>query len=71
MRPMCIQFRNAKQLRNSTHGELICFERNAGFCRSLEELDDPRVRIIHDDAVHSDRYVEEADCVISGLPLTL
>ncbi len=53
------------------HGQLVCFERNAGFCRNLEQLDDPRLQIIHGDAVNSERYVEEADCVVSGLPLTL
>jgi len=53
------------------NGQLICIERNAAFCRTLEQLDDPRLQIIHDDAVHSEPYVTGANCVISGLPLTL
>jgi len=53
------------------NGQLICIERNGAFCRALRQLDDPRLQVIHDDALQSEPYVAGANCVISGLPLTL
>jgi len=53
------------------NGRLTCFEINSEFCRRLRQIGDPRLRVINDDAVHCSRYVHRADCVISGLPLTL
>lgn len=50
---------------------LTCFEINSNFCRCLEQIRDPRLRIINDDAQNCERYIEGADCVVSGLPLTL
>lgn len=52
-------------------GRLTCFEINPDFCRCLEQIGDPRLRVINDDAQNCERYVENADCVVSGLPLTL
>lgn len=52
-------------------GCLTCFEINPDFCECLQEIDDPRLRIINEDAQNCERYVEKPDCVISGLPLTL
>ncbi len=50
---------------------LTCFEINREFCRCLESIDDPRLRVVNDDAAKCERYVDRADCVVSGLPLTL
>jgi phospholipid N-methyltransferase len=52
-------------------GSLICFEINPEFCRCLELIGDPRLRVINDDAQNCERYVNDPDCVVSGLPLTL
>lgn len=52
-------------------GCLTCFEINPDFCRCLEQIGDPRLRVINDDARNCERYIEDADCVVSGLPLTL
>ncbi|OHB67109.1 MAG: hypothetical protein A2Y76_15655 [Planctomycetes bacterium RBG_13_60_9] len=52
-------------------GCLTCLEINPDFCRYLERIRDPRLRIINDDAQNCDQYVDDADCVVSGLPLTL
>jgi len=53
------------------NGRLTCFEINPEFCRCLEQIGDPRLRVVNDDAVHCGRYVGRPDCVVSGLPLTL
>lgn len=52
-------------------GHLTCFEVNRDFCRYLEGIGDERLRVINDDAMNCDRYVDEPDCVVSELPLTL
>jgi phospholipid N-methyltransferase len=52
-------------------GCLTCFEINPDFCRCLEQIRDPRLRVINDDARNCERYVDDPDCVVSGLPLTL
>jgi phospholipid N-methyltransferase len=52
-------------------GRLTCFEINPDFCRCLQQIADPRLHIINDDARNCERYVENPDCVVSGLPLTL
>jgi phospholipid N-methyltransferase len=52
-------------------GRLTCFEINPDFCRCLEEIGDPRLRVVNDDAQNCHRYVENPDCVVSGLPLAL
>lgn len=52
-------------------GCLTCFEINSDFCRCLEQISDPRLRVINDDAQNCEQYIESADCVVSGLPLTL
>jgi phospholipid N-methyltransferase len=52
-------------------GRLTCFEINREFCRCLDKIGDPRLQVIHDDAAQCAKYVDQADCVVSGLPLTL
>ncbi len=52
-------------------GSLTCFEINPDFCRCLEQIGDPRLRVVNDDAGNCEQYVEDPDCVVSGLPLTL
>lgn len=52
-------------------GRLVCFEINREFCRCLERIGDRRLRVINDDAANYGRYVDRADCIVSGLPLTL
>ncbi len=52
-------------------GHLTCFEVNADFCQYLEQIGDPRLRVINDDAKNCEQYVDDPDCVISELPLTL
>jgi len=53
------------------NGRLTCFEINAEFCRCLREIQDPRLEVVNGDATQCERYVDEADCVVSGLPLAL
>jgi len=53
------------------NGQLTCFEINAEFCRSLREIHDSRLQVINDDATKCERYVDQADCMVSGLPLAL
>jgi len=50
---------------------LTSFEINQDFCRCLERIEDPRLQVVNDDAVHCERYVDQPDCIVSGLPLTL
>jgi len=51
------------------NGRLTCFEINARFCRDLGRINDPRLRVINDDATNCERYVDSLDCIVSGLPL--
>jgi len=53
------------------NGKLTCFEINSDFCKTLESIEDPRLKVINDDAQNCEKYVDELDCIISGLPLTL
>ena len=53
------------------NGRLTCFEINSNFCKTLESIKDSRLTVINDDAQNCERYVDELDCIISGLPLTL
>lgn len=52
-------------------GRLTCFEINPQFCRFLEQVGDERLRVINGDASDCERYVEQADCIVSELPLAL
>lgn len=54
-----------------SNARLTCFEVNRDFCRCLRRINDPRLRVVNDDAANCGRYVSRPDCVISGLPLTL
>ena len=53
------------------NGRLTCFEINPAFCKYLLKINDPRLRIINDDAKNCEKYVDSLECVVSGLPLTL
>lgn len=53
------------------HGRLTCFEINPCFCHYLSRINDPRLRIINDDARNCEKYVHNLDCIVSGLPLVL
>ena len=50
---------------------LYSFEINPVFISKLEKIDDPRLILINDSVEQVSNYVkmQEADCVISGLPL--
>lgn len=52
-------------------GRLTCFEINPNFCKCLETINDPRLKVINDDAQNCERYVDGFDCIISGLPVSL
>ncbi|WP_143306387.1 class I SAM-dependent methyltransferase [Chitinophaga vietnamensis] len=51
---------------------LLCFEIQPGFANVLHKINDPRLQIINDSAVHLLRYVEKnsVDLIISTLPLS-
>jgi len=53
------------------NGRLTCFEINPRFCKCLEKINDSRLKVINDDARNCELYVDDLDCVVSGLPLTL
>jgi len=53
------------------NGRLTCFEINPQFCKRLEKIPDARLQIINDDAQNCERYVDDLDCIVSELPLTL
>lgn len=53
------------------NASLTSFEINRDFCQCLEAIEDPRLQVVNDDAVHCERYVNQPDCIVSGLPLTL
>ena len=49
---------------------LTAFEINSGLVRHLNEINDPRLRIVNDSAENFYEYVSDFDCIVSGLPLT-
>jgi len=53
------------------NGQLTCFEVNSYFCRHLLRINDPRLKVINDDAENCEKHVRNLDCIVSGLPLTL
>jgi phospholipid N-methyltransferase len=53
------------------NASLTSFEINRDLCRCLDEIGDPRLQVVNDDALHCERYVDQPDCIVSGLPLTL
>jgi phospholipid N-methyltransferase len=53
------------------NGRLVCLEINPEFCRSLKEISDSRLEVINDDARNLGKYVDEPECIVSGLPLAL
>ena len=53
------------------NGRLTCFEINPGFCLHLENINDPRLNIVNDDAANCERHVENLDYIVSSLPLRL
>jgi len=52
-------------------GRLTCFEVNPQFYKELEKINDSRLRVVNDDARNWDQYVDNVECIVSGLPLTL
>ena len=52
-------------------GRLTCFEINPNFCESLEYINDPRLKVINDDAGNCEQYVDSFDYIVSSLPLRL
>jgi phospholipid N-methyltransferase len=52
-------------------GKLISFEVNPKFCRELEKIKDKRLKVVNDGAENYAKYVDNLDCVVSGLPLTV
>lgn len=53
------------------NGRLTCFEINPKFCKCLEKISDSRLKVINDDARNCENYVDNLDCIVSGLPLSL
>jgi len=52
-------------------GQLTCFEVNTHFCEHLLRINDPRLEVINNDAQNCERYVQNLECIVSGLPLVL
>ena len=53
------------------NGQLTCVEINPSFCEHLNRLNDPRLKVVNDDARNCDQHVGCPQCVVSGLPLML
>ena len=53
------------------NGRLTCFEINPKFCKHLEAIGDSRLKVINDDAKNCEQYVDDLECIVSGLPLAL
>ena len=51
------------------NGQLTCLEVNPYFCKHLEAIKDPRLKIINDDVQNCNRYIDQSDCILSSLPL--
>ncbi len=52
-------------------GHLVCFETNPSFCKSLQGMDDSRLKVVNDDAGNCEQYIDSLECIVSGLPLML
>jgi len=53
------------------NGRLTCFEINPKFCEYLRRINDPRLKVINDDAGNSEKYVDCFECIVSALPLAI
>jgi len=53
------------------NGRLTCFEINPRFFKFLKKKNDSRLKVINDDARNCELYIDDLDCIVSGLPLTL
>jgi len=53
------------------NGRLTCFEINPKLCKHLEEINDSRLVVINDDAKNCEQYIDDLECIVSGLPLAL
>jgi len=51
------------------NGRLTCLEINPSFCEHLKKIKDSRLKIINDDVQNCDKYIDDFDCILSGLPL--
>jgi phosphatidylethanolamine/phosphatidyl-N-methylethanolamine N-methyltransferase len=62
--------------RMHSQSHLIAFEINQNFLSTLREIHDPRLTLVNDSALHIHRHlqrmkIEEADAIVSALPLVL
>ena len=48
---------------------LTLVELNENFCKDLARINDPRIKIVNDDARNLTKHITQADYVISGLPM--
>ena len=48
---------------------LYSFEVNDSFCKILNKIEDPRLKVIHASAENIQHFISETDYVVSGLPL--
>jgi phospholipid N-methyltransferase len=53
------------------NAKLIAIELNEDFVEELTNIHDPRLTVIHGNALELSSYVETADYVVSGLPLNV
>jgi len=51
------------------NGRLTSFEINPNFCEDLQGINDPRLKVINDDAANCERYLDSVDYIVSSLPL--
>ncbi len=49
--------------------QLTILELNKDFCEELKHIQDPRLKVIHGNALELSMHVKNADYIISGLPL--
>lgn len=52
-------------------GRLTSFEVNPKFCREMEKIRDNRLKVVNDGAENCGKYVNNLDCIVSGLPLAV
>jgi phospholipid N-methyltransferase len=53
------------------NGRLTCFEINPKFRRCLEKINDSRLKVVNDDTRNCENYIDNLDCIVSALPLSL
>jgi phospholipid N-methyltransferase len=53
------------------NGRLTSFEINPSFCEDLQSINDPRLKVVNDDAANCERHIESVDYIVSSLPLRI